>query len=289
MPAFRAPRWITLLFCLVFAPILRAQTTLDQIRANLIGQPLYLRGAGMGFKLEFDAAGRPIGDPQRGPITLSGVDVLSVEGNAKKLTIRTQRVALIANADGRLERRGSTSTTLMFGTVQKRYIAKEEVELILHADAPGAFDAGLRAIFANGLPELATSAPPFWSCYAKGYFAQKVDVSEAEKITTACIEEQGLPASSREGDVVPPEIVTKAEPAFNRFAAQLQVNGTSTVHVVIDRNGIPVRFQVVRAVGGGMDEATLQAISQYRFQPATRSGVPVESETEVSLSYRSAR
>ena len=240
----------------------------------------------MGFKLEFDAAGKPIGDAQRGPITLSGVDVLSVEGNAKKLTIHTQRVALIANADGRLERRGSTSTTRMYGTFQKRYIAKEEVELILHADAPGAFDAALHAIFANSLAELATAVPPFWSCYAQGYFAQQVDLTEAGKITAACVRQQGLPVSSREGDVIPPEIVTNAEPSVNRIAAQLQVSGTSTVHIVIDRGGVPVRFQGVQAVGGGMDEATLQAVSQYRFQPATRNDVPVESETEVSLSYR---
>jgi TonB family protein len=59
----------------------------------------------------------------------------------------------------------------------------------------------------------------------------------------------------------------------------------SHVRFTVTQQGIPVGFQVVRAVGAGMDEETLKAVSEFKFQPATMNGVPVTSDLDVSQVY----
>ena len=44
---------------------------------------------------------------------------------------------------------------------------------------------------------------------------------------------------------------------------------TSTVTLVVDREGKPQQIRVIAPAGYGFDEAALQAVKQYRFKPAT--------------------
>jgi outer membrane biosynthesis protein TonB len=39
-------------------------------------------------------------------------------------------------------------------------------------------------------------------------------------------------------------------------------------------------------MGHGLDEKALEAVSQYRFKPAMRGGVPVEARIAVEVSFR---
>jgi TonB family protein len=272
-----------------------AQSDLNQLQAKLIGKPLYLRGFWMADKLEFDGGGHLLSPSQAGPLTLSGIEVsgLTVRGN--ELTLRANRVALVANAEGRLERRNIASTTLLFYSLRRspgnKFIAKEEVRIVLHSDSSKSFDAGLNAIFANGLKELASSVPNYWSCYAEGYFVRDVEIVEAEKTVEDCVQHGSLShANAKDGesqvDFTAPEIIITATPQFNQVARELGVDGVSQIHVTVSANGIPVGFQVVRAVGAGMDEEALKTVYQYQFQPATRDGHPVAADIDVNLSFQ---
>ena len=75
--------------------------------ADLVGKPLYLRGLWEQDKLDFDAAGRPLGKATAGSMTLSGVDIMDAKMHGKSLVLTGYRVALVANEGFRegLERR----------------------------------------------------------------------------------------------------------------------------------------------------------------------------------------
>lgn len=63
------------------------------------------------------------------------------------------------------------------------------------------------------------------------------------------------------------------------------IGGTAVVHIRIGTDGIPAGLQVVRAVGGGLDEEALQAASQDRFKPATRAGVAVPVNVNIDFRF----
>jgi TonB family protein len=265
---------------------IHAQTNADSLRERLLHQPLYLRGFWTGFLLEFDASGQPMGRElaMPGPLTLSGIDVSNVSVQGKKLVLEAQRVALVAGADGRLERRGLLSTTLMFGTMQKKYRAKEMVKIVVQADDAGNFDAPLRAIFANGLAQLAHSAPPYWRCYASGYFEQTTG-GDPQRTVEDCAERSGAFNAATDEDSAP-DMLTEPSVHGTREAAELNVSGESRVHFVVRPSGTPTDFQVVRAVGAGLDEATLQAVSECRFKPAMRDGIAIAAGLDFSMQYK---
>jgi hypothetical protein len=280
-------RWAMVLTFLFGMRAMKAQQNEAQLRERLVRQPLYLRGFWMGRELEFDGAGHLMGDPRKdgnveGPVTLSGVDVTGVSVKGAVLTVHGERVALVADARGRLGRTGLFSTTSLVGTMlHRRYKGKEEVKIIVRADQAGSFDPALKAVFANGLVELATSMPPYWSCYAQGYFAKDVPDVEAERIVNDCVQ-RDTPSDGADSS---PEMTHAVQPQGTREAAELGVSGESRVHIVVTGRGVPTRFQVVRAVGAGLDESTLQALAQSTFAPATKDGVPVAAGLKFGIDY----
>lgn len=61
--------------------------------------------------------------------------------------------------------------------------------------------------------------------------------------------------------------------------------GDVIVDVVIDKTGRIAAFTVAKGLGHGVDETVLAAVKQWTFQPATRDGVPVDSEQELLFHY----
>ena len=254
-------------------------------------QPLYLRSFLMGRELEFDGAGVAVGSAEKngppGPVTLSGVDVVGVAVKGDKFVVRGERVALVGDAEGRLHRLGLYSTTHIFGAlVFHEYKAKEEVKVTIHADAKGSFDAAVKAVFANGLEELATSVPGAWRCYAAGYFAHEVPDDEAEKIVEACVAKTSVPDETGEDGFVPAKIVGNVRIQWTRQAAEVGAVAENRVHLVVGPHGVPLRFQVMRAAGAGLEEATMQGLSEAVFAPATKNGRPVAAGFEYGVSFR---
>jgi protein TonB len=61
--------------------------------------------------------------------------------------------------------------------------------------------------------------------------------------------------------------------------------GDVIVDVVIDRSGRIAKSTMTRGLGHGVDETVMATIQQWTFQPATRNGVPVDSEQELLFHY----
>jgi len=282
-------QWTLAVLCLLFGPSARGQTVAPQ---TMVGEPLYLRGQWTGDKLEFDAEGRPVGEVKAGPLTLSGIDVQHVDVDNKRLSIHGRRVALVADGEGRLQRQVIVSRTRIFPSLRsgdaKNFKATEDVTITVRGDGTGSYEAALKAIFADGFADLSGSVPKYWRCYADGYFAKSLRPDEAKSTVEACVKERSLAPESEEamrGDFVPIKVLDRTPPPFTREAAELGVSGVSRVHFTVSKHGIAVGFQVVQAVGAGLDEATLTAVSQYHFEPATSDGVAVNADTDFSMNY----
>jgi len=264
------------------------QTSEDDLGSRLVEKQLYLRGFWMSDKLEFDGKGTLKSKSDLGPFTLCGIDVQRVEVAGKEIKIDGRRLALVADSGGRLERRPIRSTTYIWPSLRRdpTYKADEEISIKITGDGSGNFDAALKAIFVDGLSRLASVVPPYWRCYAHSYFENDNGAETAEEAVKTCVEHRSLAPKFENDDlseVQPPKLAGSFVPHFPGRAAELGASGTSEVAFTVSEHGIPVGFQVVKAVGAGIEEVLLQAISQARFEPGTRSGKAVSSAYELSI------
>jgi protein TonB len=61
------------------------------------------------------------------------------------------------------------------------------------------------------------------------------------------------------------------------------------VSLLVTEEGLPSDLRIEKALGEGLDEKALEAIRQYRFQPAMRDGKPIAARIKVMISFRITR
>ncbi len=280
----------------------QAQTAANPWNARLVGHPLYLRSCVIDDQLEFDGAGKLEGTGRQAPFTMCGVDVQQVALKGKSLVIEGVRVALVAGAEqgSGLERRQIWSTTHIAFSLRSRdkrdFHAPEVLKITIHPDPAGSFDKALAGIFADGLAELAPLVPLYWQCYARSYFQPGEVVKSAEKDVERCVVTPATPLaagsiSDADGETLAPVMISSTQVRLPERALEVGARGTALVHLRVGVDGVPIGLQVIRAVGCGVDEAVLEAVSQDRFKPATRAGVavPVDETLDFRLDSPASR
>ena len=63
------------------------------------------------------------------------------------------------------------------------------------------------------------------------------------------------------------------------------IEGSVAISTLIGTDGIPRQLQVVSGVTPGLNTASLDAVQQWRYEPATCEGVPVTVETVIVVNY----
>jgi len=87
------------------------------------------------------------------------------------------------------------------------------------------------------------------------------------------------------GGVLPPTVLFAPEPQFSEEARQKKVSGNVLVYLQVDANGRPTHIRILRGIGMGLDEKAVEAVSQYKFKPATQNGRPVAVEMNVNVDF----
>jgi protein TonB len=67
------------------------------------------------------------------------------------------------------------------------------------------------------------------------------------------------------------------------------VGGTVILYAIIRADGTIGNVRVLRSVDERLDRFASQAIAQWKFQPATKNGSPVDVEATFQIPFRPAR
>jgi TonB family protein len=94
-------------------------------------------------------------------------------------------------------------------------------------------------------------------------------------------------AASKSGcmNPVPGRRTVKVAPKYPEPDRAGHVQGTVSVYTLIGTAGIPRNVKVVYGVSPTLDESSLTAVQQWRYEPATCDGKPVETETVITVHY----
>jgi protein TonB len=88
-----------------------------------------------------------------------------------------------------------------------------------------------------------------------------------------------------------PEIIggldaIKANLVYPDLAIRAGVEGTVSVLAWVDRNGNVTRAEILRGIGGGCDEAAIDAVKKVKFKPGMQRGKPVNVKVSVPVRFR---
>jgi protein TonB len=56
--------------------------------------------------------------------------------------------------------------------------------------------------------------------------------------------------------------------------------------MIVSEHGKPTDIRIARALGLGLDEKAIEAVSNWQFEPATRNGKPVAVQLNVEVNFR---
>jgi TonB family protein len=83
----------------------------------------------------------------------------------------------------------------------------------------------------------------------------------------------------------PVEILFKPKPVYSAEARSLRLEGQVSLNVIFTASGAVRVVRVVHGLGHGLDEAAQQAATQVRFKPATKDGVPVDTNATIYITF----
>ncbi|MBD3616683.1 MAG: M56 family metallopeptidase [Gracilimonas sp.] len=73
---------------------------------------------------------------------------------------------------------------------------------------------------------------------------------------------------------------------YTDLARRAGIEGRVTVQFIVNENGDVENPQVVRGIGGGLDESALAAVREAKFEPGIQRGKPVRVQYAVSINFR---
>ena len=88
------------------------------------------------------------------------------------------------------------------------------------------------------------------------------------------------------GGVTAPRAIYKPDPEYSTEARQAKYQGTVVLSMIVDASGRPREIQVARSLGMGLDEKAVEAVRQWRFDPAMKDGKPVAVSVSIEVAFR---
>jgi len=94
----------------------------------------------------------------------------------------------------------------------------------------------------------------------------------------------GIYPAGKNGVTVP-QAIYSPEPSFSDEARKAKVQGIVSLLLVVGPDGRPYNIRVRQSLGMGLDEKAMEAVSHWRFKPATLNGQAVATPIEVEVDF----
>lgn len=290
----RSLRIVCILTLSLLGPILaspapaRAGSERDSIATALnteyMGKVLIQRQFLTGTKISYDSSGNPIGHARPGPWTTEAeLRVTSIRlPDDKTIVIDAERLLLVAD-----KANGFHDALLVIKVPEKEKKFWEKVrKLQISIASDQEFDlasgrAAFAKIFLLATEHLSDFVPSWWKPAVRQY--EQGPASAANSGKSAAPHSGVLKVDY---PVHPPRARSMPEPKYAETARLMRYQGTVVLWLVVNEQGLPREITIDRALGLGLDETAVEAVSKWRFDPATKDGQPVAARINVEVNFR---
>jgi TonB family protein len=88
-------------------------------------------------------------------------------------------------------------------------------------------------------------------------------------------------------DVTAPVQLVHPQPPYTDAARNSRIEGTVVFQCIVRKDGTVDSFKIIKVLGYGLDESAIKTVSsQWRFQPGTFKGNPVDVQTTISVLFK---
>ena len=88
------------------------------------------------------------------------------------------------------------------------------------------------------------------------------------------------------GGVSAPRALDTPDPEYSEEARKAKYQGTCVLWLIVGPDGKPRDVKVARALGMGLDQKAIEAVRNWKFQPAMKDGKPVAVQINVEVNFR---
>jgi len=150
-------------------------------------------------------------------------------------------------------------------------------------------DALFRSALALGNPnsDQAATSMEMYSSFLKAQGREdeaNTMLSRARDMRQAPAPKSGVPRIAN--GIVAPKLLAKIEPAYTEEARVAKYEGTATLWLEVGPDGLAHNIHVTKGLGFGLDQSAIAAVSQWRFQPASKDGAPLAVAASVQVNFR---
>jgi len=87
------------------------------------------------------------------------------------------------------------------------------------------------------------------------------------------------------GGISAPTAISAPDPNYTEEARRAKKQGTCVLWLIVDSTGHPRDIRVARGLGFGLDAKAIEAVKQWKFQPALKDGKPVDVQISVEVEF----
>ena len=88
------------------------------------------------------------------------------------------------------------------------------------------------------------------------------------------------------GGVSAPRAISTPDPEYSEEARKSKYQGVVVLWLIVDQNGKPRDIRVARSLGMGLDQKAVEAVKNWKFEPAMKDGRPVAVQINVEVNFR---
>jgi len=88
------------------------------------------------------------------------------------------------------------------------------------------------------------------------------------------------------GGVSAPKAIYNPDPEYSEEARKARYQGTCVLSLIVGLDGKPRDIRVARSLGLGLDQKAIEAVNQWKFEPAQKDGRPVAVAINVEVQVR---
>ena len=86
--------------------------------------------------------------------------------------------------------------------------------------------------------------------------------------------------------VIPPKVIHAPDPEYPGDSESQRMEGKVILDLVIDEDGFPSIIKVKHSLRESLDVQAAEAVSNWKFHPATKDGKPVAAMVNVEVNFR---
>ncbi len=88
------------------------------------------------------------------------------------------------------------------------------------------------------------------------------------------------------GGVSPPKGIYTPDPEYSEEARKAKYQGVVVLWLIVNPDGRPRDIKVARSLGMGLDQKAIEAVRNWKFEPAKKDGQPVAVQINVEVNFR---